>query len=237
IIGALLPYTDPLLLKNDVTDIGTSPFTLVFQRAGLAFAAGLMNAVILTAILSAGNSGMYASTRMLYNMATNGMAPKIFARLSSGGVPRNALYATTAIGMLCFTSSLFGDQVVYLWLLNTSGMCGFIAWLGIAISHYRFRKGFLLQGHSLDELPYRSPYFPFGPLFAFFLCMVITLGQNYEAFLGNRINWSAIVATYVGIPLFLAIWWGYRIKHKTRFVKYSEMSFPTSARERSGDTN
>ncbi|AVY93369.1 MULTISPECIES: amino acid permease [Microvirgula] len=235
IIGALLPYTDPLLLKNDVTDIGTSPFTLVFQRAGLAFAAGLMNAVILTAILSAGNSGMYASTRMLYNMATNGMAPKIFARLSSGGVPRNALYATTAIGMLCFTSSLFGDQVVYLWLLNTSGMCGFIAWLGIAISHYRFRKGFLLQGHSLDELPYRSPYFPFGPLFAFFLCMVITLGQNYEAFLGNRINWSAIVATYVGIPLFLAIWWGYRIKHKTRFVKYSEMSFPTSAHERSGD--
>ncbi|WP_198432786.1 amino acid permease, partial [Burkholderia ubonensis] len=58
VIGLLIPYTDPNLLKSDVTDIGVSPFTLVFRHAGLAFAAGVMNAVILTAVLSAGNSGM-----------------------------------------------------------------------------------------------------------------------------------------------------------------------------------
>ncbi|WP_039564371.1 amino acid permease, partial [Ralstonia solanacearum] len=62
IIGVLVPYTDPNLLSTDVANLGVSPFTLVFRHAGLAFAAGLMNAVILTAVLSAGNSGMYAST-------------------------------------------------------------------------------------------------------------------------------------------------------------------------------
>ncbi|MDF7003129.1 amino acid permease, partial [Escherichia coli] len=77
--------------------IGVSPFTLVFKHAGLAFAAGLMNAVILTAVLSAGNSGMYASTRMLYNLATEGRAPRVFAQLTRNGVPRNALFATTAV--------------------------------------------------------------------------------------------------------------------------------------------
>jgi amino acid permease len=44
---------------------------------------------------------------------------------------------------------MFGNQTVYLWLLNTSGMTGFIAWLGIAISHYRFRRGYVMQGHDL----------------------------------------------------------------------------------------
>ncbi len=66
IISLIIPYTDPNLLRNDVKDISVSPFTLVFQHAGLLSAAAIMNAVILTAVLSAGNSGMYASTRMLY---------------------------------------------------------------------------------------------------------------------------------------------------------------------------
>ncbi|HCF4834831.1 TPA: amino acid permease, partial [Pseudomonas aeruginosa] len=141
VIGMLIPYTDPNLLKNDASDISVSPFTLLFERAGFAAAAGVMNAVILSAILSAGNSGMYASTRMLYNLALEGKAPRLFSRVSRSGVPRNALYATTLVGALCFLTSAFGDSTVYTWLLNTSGMCGFIAWLGIAISHYRFRKG------------------------------------------------------------------------------------------------
>lgn len=226
IISLIIPYTDPNLLRNDVQDISVSPFTLVFQHAGLLSAAAIMNAVILTAVLSAGNSGMYASTRMLYTLAQNGKAPRIFAQLSKSGVPRNALYATTVIAALCFLSSMFGNQTVYLWLLNTSGMTGFIAWLGIAVSHYRFRRGYVLQGRDLSALPYRSRFFPLGPVFAFVLCLVITLGQNYQAFLQDTIDWKSVIATYIGIPLFLVIWFGYKLVKGTHFVKYSEMKFP-----------
>jgi lysine-specific permease len=223
VIGVLIPYTDPNLLKSDVTDIGVSPFTLVFRRAGLAFAAGVMNAVILTAVLSAGNSGMYASTRMLYNLAVEGRAPKLFAKLSPGGVPLNALYATTAVGGLCFLTSLYGDQTMYLWLLNLSGMAGFITWLGIALSHYRFRKGFLKQGYRLEQLPYRAKWFPFGPILAAVLCTIVTLGQDYQAFLADKIDWAGITATYIGLPLFFAIWLGYSIVRKSRLVRYEDM--------------
>ncbi|MHA6824080.1 amino acid permease [Ralstonia pseudosolanacearum] len=226
IIGALVPYTDPNLLSTEVANIGVSPFTLVFRHAGLAFAAGLMNAVILTAVLSAGNSGMYASTRMLYNLATEGRAPRLFAQLSKNGVPRNALLATTAVGALCFLSSLYGDKTVYLWLLNTSGMTGFVAWLGIAISHYRFRKGLVLQGHDPAHLPYRSPFFPYGPLFAFGLCLVITLGQNYQAFASGRVDWAEVTATYIGIPIFFAVWLGYRLVRGGGIIRYQDMHFP-----------
>ena len=231
IIGLLIPYTDPNLLKNDVGAIGVSPFALVFRNAGLAFAAGVMNAVILTAVLSAGNSGMYASTRMLYNMALEGRAPRCFARLTRQGVPVVALAATAAVGAMCFLTSMFERQTIYLWLLNLSGMTGFIAWLGIAISHYRFRRGFVAQGHDLGALPYRSGFFPWGPIFAFVLCLVVTLGQNYQAFLGGKIDWAGAAATYVGIPLFLAMWLGYRWVHGSRFVPYADMRFGARAAE------
>lgn len=227
IISLIIPYTDPNLLRNDVKDISVSPFTLVFENAGLLSAAAVMNAVILTAVLSAGNSGMYASTRMLYTLAREGKAPRIFARLSKGGVPRYALLATTVVAGLCFLSSMFGNQTVYLWLLNTSGMTGFIAWLGIAISHYRFRRGYIAQGKDLNDLPYRSGFFPIGPIFAFILCLTITLGQNYQAFLEDNIDWIGVTATYIGLPLFLAIWFGYKIAKKTIFIRYKDMSFPS----------
>lgn len=226
VISLIIPYTDPRLLRNEVADISVSPFTLVFENAGLLSAAAVMNAVILTAVLSAGNSGMYASTRMLFTLAKEGKAPKIFSRLSPGGVPRYALIATTVMAALCFLSSMFGNQVVYLWLLNTSGMTGFIAWLGIAISHYRFRKGYMLQGYDLNKLPYCSGFFPIGPIFAFVLCLVITLGQNYQAFLADKIDWYGVIATYIGIPLFLVIWFGYKLVKKTHVVHYRQMDFP-----------
>ncbi|WP_404298776.1 amino acid permease [Alicycliphilus denitrificans] len=229
VISLLIPYTDPQLLKNDVGDIAVSPFTLVFERAGLLSAAALMNAVVLSSVLSAGNSGMYASTRMLYTLACQRMAPAIFARVNARGVPVMALIATTVVAALCFLTNIFSPQAVYIWLLNLSGMTGFIAWLGIAISHYRFRKGYEAQGLHLSALPYRAAAFPFGPIFAFVLCMTITLGQNYQAFLQERIDWTGVVATYIGLPLFLLVWFGYRWIKGSRIVPYSEMQVKPEA--------
>ncbi len=222
IIGTLIAYNDPRLLQAAATeDIALSPFTLLYEKAGFAFAASMMNAVILTAILSAGNSGMYSSTRMLFDMARKGSAPKLFAHLDPRGVPMNALYATTAIAALCFLTTFFGEQEVFNWLLNMSGMCGFIVWLGIAISHYRFRKGYLAQGYQLEGLAYRAKFFPFAPWFAFVLCSIVVLGQNYQAVLDGE--WLAVLSTYIGILLFLVIWLGYKWKYKTKLVSYQEM--------------
>lgn len=231
VIGLILPYNDPSLLKNGMEDVGASPFTLVFERAGMAFAASLINAAILSAVLSTGNSGMYASTRMLYTMAHNGMAPRFFGQLSKSGVPRNALYVTTVIAGLCFLSSLFNNNDVYLWLLNSAGMTGFIAWLGIAVCHYRFRRAMVKQGIGLECLPYRASWFPLGPLFAFTLCLIIMLGQDYAAFTSVKIDWNGIIATYIGLPLFALFWLGYKLKHKTRLVPLESVNFSEARTE------
>ncbi|WP_035424924.1 amino acid permease [Bacillus sp. UNC438CL73TsuS30] len=222
VVGLIIPYTNPNLQSDDVM---VSPFTLVFKKAGLAFAASLMNAVILTAVLSAGNSSLYASTRMLYAMAKEGQAPRIFAKLNKRGVPFAAIILTTAIGMLAFLSSIFGDGIVYVWLMNSIGITGFIFWLGISVSHYRFRKAYLAQGYSLRQLPYRAKLYPFGPIFAISICLIVTLAQNYQAFLGNKIDWGSVIAAYLGIPLFLLLWFGFKFIKKTKVVRLEECEF------------
>ena len=222
IITLLIPYTDPQLAGSDVE---LSPFTLVFKQYGITFAAGLVNAVILIAILSAGNSGMYASTRMLWYLAQRGHVPKIFGRVNSRGVPMPALIATTLVAMLAFLSSYFGNGKVYFWLISASSLSGFIAWLGIAISHYRFRKAYVKQGRDLKELPYLAKGFPYAPLIAFTLCIVIITGQNYKAFMANDIDWYGVTVSYIGLPVFIALWLGYKFAKKTKVVKLDECDF------------
>ncbi|MFC4617933.1 amino acid permease [Camelliibacillus cellulosilyticus] len=220
VIGLIIPYYAKGLSVDN--NIFLSPFTIVFKRAGLAFAASVMNAVILTAVLSAGNSSLYASTRMLYAMAEDGQAPKFLARLNKRGIPIGALILTTVVGMLAFLTSIYGTGEVYQWLLNASAVTGFIFWIGIAVSHLRFRKAYVAQGRSLKDLPYRSKWYPFGPLFAFVLCLIVLLAQDYQAFLAHHINWMDVTAAYLGIPLFLVMWFGYKIIKRTRVIPLKE---------------
>ncbi|MDQ6598646.1 amino acid permease [Bacillus salipaludis] len=223
IIGFLVPYNDPRLLNSD--NVSESPFTLVFERAGLAFAASVMNAVVLTAVLSTANSQMYAGSRLLWTMAKEGNAPKFLTKVNSRGIPANALYVTTAVGMLAFLTSIFGDGKVFFWLLNACSLSGFLAWIGIAVSHYRFRKGYVAQGRDLNELPFKAKWFPFGPFLTLALCMVAILGQDYKAFLGDKIDWNGLLVTYLGIPIFLTAWLSYKFIKKTKVVTLKDMDF------------
>ncbi|MDR1572265.1 MAG: amino acid permease [Clostridiales Family XIII bacterium] len=216
VISFLLPYNDPNLLQTGIENVSVSPFTLIFHRAGIGFAAALMNAVILTSVLSCANSGMYASTRMLYSMAMEGKAPKIFKHVNRRGVPIYALLLTTAIGMVAFLGSLAGEGTVYIWLVNASGVAGFIAWLGIAISHYKFRKAFLAQGHSLNELKYKAMFYPFGPVLAMALCLVVIVGQF---FVNDDFSVLGFFVAYVGAVLFILVFLAYKIARRTKGVR------------------
>lgn len=215
VIGLIVPYTNGSLQGHTIM---VSPFTMVFEKVGLAFAASVMNAIILTAVLSAGNSSLYVTSRMLYSMANEGLAPKLFGKLNKRGVPIWGLIVTSLVGMLAFFASIFGDGVIYVWLMNAVGVTGFIFWLGIAASHYRFRKAYIAQGHSLDDLPYLSKWFPFGPIFSFALCFFVLMAQNYQAFMGDHINWAGVMAAYLGIPFFLVMWLGYKFIKKTKVI-------------------
>lgn len=220
VVGALIPYMD--------AGVDTSPFTMVFEKAGIAAAASLMNAVILTSVLSAGNSGMYASSRMLYAMAKDGKAPAWLAKVNSRGVPINSLIVTTIVASLCFLTGLYAEKTVYVWLVAASGLAGFVTWIGIALCHYRFRKAYVAQGRDLGKLKYVAKLFPLGPIIALVLCTVVTLGQGLSYFEADKIDWSGVISSYVGLPLFIALWWGYKRKHNSKVIDLMDVDFSTN---------
>ncbi|CAF0799830.1 unnamed protein product [Rotaria sordida] len=146
IMGLVIPYNDPNLAKiGGVENVAVSPFTLVFARSGIPGAEHIMNAVILTTILSAGNSGLYLCTRIFWTLAMEGKAPRVFRHLTKGGIPIWCLVITTVLASSLFGLSFVGNKVIYIWLVNMTSVMGFIAWFGIAVAHYRFRRAYILQ--------------------------------------------------------------------------------------------
>lgn len=220
VVGTLISYNDPNLLHGDETHVAYSPFTMVFEhlpRFGY-YAAHLMNAVILSSVLSCGNSSMYVASRMLYAMAHSGKAPRVFSQLSLRGVPVAALLGTGLVSAMAFFVSLVGDQKIYQIFYNAAGLSGFVIWLGIAVCHLRFRKAWIAQGRSLDELKFKAKFYPYGPWLAVVLFTVVLFGANVGVFQAPVISWFDVVTSYLMIPAFIALYLGHKFWHKTRMV-------------------
>lgn len=169
------------------------------EIAGIPFAADIMNFVILTAILSVGNSCLYASTRLLWSMANKGMAPKIFGRLSKRKVPMNALYFTMAFSLLSLLTSVMDADEVFILLMSIAGISVTISWIGIALSQFMFRRKYVREGGKVEDLKFKVPFHPFIPLTCIFFCLLIFAFQAYDP--TQRIGLIVGIGVLVGLML------------------------------------
>ena len=227
VAGTLISYTDPNLLNADESHIAFSPFTIILQqlpRFGY-YAANIMNAVILSSVLSCGNSSMYVASRMLHAMAHSQKAPQLFGRLNARGVPVAALLATGLVSALAFFSTLVGDKKIYQLLYNASSLSGFLIWLGIAICHLRFRKAWIAQGRSLDDLKFKSKFYPYGPWLALVLFLFVLFGANIGVFQTEVFSWFDFITGYLMIPVFLILYFGHKQVKKTHLVALKDCNF------------
>ncbi len=227
VVGTLIAYTNPNLLHGDESHVALSPFTMIFQqmpRFGY-YAANIMNAVILSAVLSCGNSSMYVASRMLHAMAHSGKAPKFLGTLNRRGVPARALLLTGLVSALAFFSSLVGDQKIYQLFYNASGLSGFVIWLGIAICHLRFRRAWVAQGRRLEDLKFRSKLYPVGPWLAVILFLFVLFGANIGVFQTPMFSWFDFITSYLMIPAVVAFYVGHKLVNKTKLVPLKECNF------------
>lgn len=128
-----------------------------------------MNFVVLTAILSAANSGLYASTRMLWSLGNEGMISPKVAQTNRRGTPLIALSLSMVGGILALLSSVVAASTVYLVLVSISGLAVVVVWMAIAYSQIRFRQNWMATGHTVDELTFKTPWYPIVPWAAFIL--------------------------------------------------------------------
>ncbi len=129
-----------VILPWDSTELGASPFVSAFDRMGIPFAGDVMNAVVLTAVLSCLNSGLYTASRMLFVLAARREAPVRLVKVTSRGVPRAAILLSSVVGFLCVIAAAVSPDTVFLFLLNSSGAIILFVYLLIAISQIVLRR-------------------------------------------------------------------------------------------------
>lgn len=191
------------LIPMQQAGVEKSPFVLVFEKIGIPYAADLFNFVILTAILSAANSGLYASGRMLWSLANQNTLPSSFARVNRRGVPVVALTVSMLGGILALLSSVIAPDTVFVALSAISGFAVVVVWLSICASHFMFRRRYLQQGNTLRGLAYRAPWYPLLPLAGFILCLVACIGLAFDP--------TQRIALYCGIPFVVCCYIAYFI--------------------------
>lgn len=229
VIGLDVPWDAPGLKDGNAT---SSPFTLVFELAGLQPAAHIMNAVVVTSVISAGNHALFAGTRLLYALAAEEHAPKLFKKLSRHQTPVLAVLATSAISCICFASSYVGNRQLWIWLQALVGVSNQIAWVCIGITSWRFRRAMKAQGKDLKaDLPFINPFATWGPLFVFFVNIVIIILQGWESVVPHGENWkfSAMdfLSFYIEIPALLLMWGVFKLVRRTKIKALTELDLET----------
>lgn len=177
IICGIMPW-------NKVTG-ADSPFVQVFSVTGLPGAAHIMNFVLLTAVLSAANSGIYATSRTLFSMAQSGVAPARLAVLSRKGIPIIGLMMTSLFIMFgVFLAYLTPDEVIS-YLMTIPGFTVMLIWMSICAAQLKLRPQYL------NQPSFKVKWFPYSTVFA-----LIALGVIFIGFIFNRNN---IIGTSVSL--------------------------------------
>jgi GABA permease len=116
-----------------------APYVSALNAMHIPAAAQIMNAVVLTAVLSAMNSGLYASSRMLFALTRRGDAPAALAKLSRNGVPTRAILLGTLFGYAAVVMSYVSPDTVFAFLVNSYGTVAIFVYVLIALSQLRLR--------------------------------------------------------------------------------------------------
>ena len=135
ILLSLVPWN-----QLDLGGLDKSPFVMIFSQMGIQWAAHLLNFIILTAALSVYNSGMYANSRMLFGLAEQGNAPKVFLKVNKQGVPIPAVLFSALLIFGCVLLNYFvpEDALGHLMYVVVGALV--LNWAMISLTHLKFRQ-------------------------------------------------------------------------------------------------
>ncbi|MGF9892820.1 amino acid permease [Priestia megaterium] len=201
-VGALivLLFINPWMELN----AAESPFVKTFSLVGIPLAAGIINFVVLTSAASACNSGMFSTSRILYNLSKNDQGPSKFAKLNKNHVPSNGLFVSTlVISAGALLSKLIPDQAFGI-VTTISAICFIWVWSIILICHLRYKKTRpQLHATSAFKAPL-TPFINYVVLALFAVILVIMLFSDATR--------PALLLTPVWFILLFIFYWTRRKK-------------------------
>jgi GABA permease len=139
---------------------GQSPFVAAMERINIPAAAIIMNVVVLTAVLSCLNSGLYVTSRVLFTLASKGDAPQAVVAVNRRRVPARAILLGSAFGYLAILAATVSPQLVFAFLVNASGATMLIIYLLVALAQIRVRRQ--IERTAPERLVFKVWLFPYS---------------------------------------------------------------------------
>jgi GABA permease len=180
---------------ND-SELGSSPYVAAFKEMGIPYADDIMNAVVLTAVLSCLNSGLYTASRMLFVLAARREAPMQLITVNGRGVPVWAILSSTVVGFLSVIAAYVSPDTVFTFLLNSSGAVILFVYLLIAVSQ------FVLRRQTPDEdLKVKMWFFPVLTILAAVGIVAVLVQMGFKSdtrpqLLLSLLSWGIVLALY-----------------------------------------
>ncbi|KAH8653600.1 putative general amino acid permease [Xylariales sp. PMI_506] len=222
-IGIVIPYNDPTLaaiISGTKTGSGTSaivPYTIAMQRMNIPGLPHLINAILVTSLLSCGNGVLYAASRALFTMAGSGRAPRIFARTTRRGIPIYSVGICLLIGLLAMMATVSNSLTVLHYFVDLCTVCGQFNYMCTCITYIHFYYNMKQQGRSRDSLPYKSPFQPYAAYIGTTCAIVMMLLLGFDIIYPFDIKWFFIDYTMLAVLPIIGILW--KLVKKTKYVK------------------
>ncbi|RCK65541.1 General amino-acid permease GAP1 [Candida viswanathii] len=235
LIGLLVPYNDERLLSASSVDAAASPFVIAIQNAGISGLPSVMNAVIMIAVLSVGNSSVFGSSRTLAALSASNQAPKIFGYIDKQGRPLVGIVVQLILGLLCFLVASPKEGEVFDWLLALSGLSSIFTWGSINLCLLKFRRALYVQGRDTSELAFTSVVGVWGAAWGLLLNAVVLCLQFWTAVwpLGESPNAEAFFGSYLSVPVVLLFYIGHKLwtKNWKFYIRSKDIDLDTGRRE------
>lgn len=190
------------LIPWDATAVTESPFVAVLRHLGIPYAGAAMDVVVLTAVLSCLNSGLYASSRMVYSLANRAEAPRALARTTPKGVPVPALLLASSVGLATVVANYFlPTTAVFDFLMDSSGSIAVVIYLGITVTQLRSRARTQREGgHDPAVRMWGFPYLSLAVLVLLVLIiggMALDDGSRRSLVLTVGVTAAAVLCGFV----------------------------------------
>ncbi|WP_181139633.1 amino acid permease [Streptomyces sp. Ru71] len=207
------------LLPWDSSKTGTSPYVAVLQHIGIPGAAPVMDFIVLTAVLSCLNSGVYTASRMAFSLAERGDAPRSWTQVTSRGVPRRAIWASVAFSFLAVGLNYYSPDLAFTLLLNSSGAVALFVWLVVAVSQLRLRRRF--EQEAPERLVLRMWGFPVLTWVAIVGILAVLVTMLFDTAARPQLLWSVGVALVV-----LVCAWARQKRHAVAASRHAQSADP-----------
>lgn len=234
-VGLLVPYDDPRLLgSTSSVDIAASPFVIAIQNAAIRVLPSIINAVVLIAVLSVGNSAVYGCSRTLAALAAQGHAPRFLSYVDRKGRPLYGILVSAVFGLLAYVSASSAQGEVFAWLMALTGLSSIFTWGSICLCHIRFRAALHAQGRGTDELAFTSQVGVIGSYFGLAFNALVLIAQFWVGLFplgASSANAKNFFQSYLCAPIVMFCYISYKLIKRPKFVTISEMDIDTGRRE------